>query len=177
MSFLSNTAWAIITVGLILNLMTINVKTDSALTGTIIGYSFIASGLCIIGGILMTSIVNPAKISPPDAIKTPTLLLLTNIGPLLMMFGLIVILLQLFSKHRDSITNGHVTPDFVYFLWLMYVLVLVFFLILYFEARNKITNPQGLSLSKNMLLLLISLIAAIDIKTITVMLRSFKTDG
>ena len=177
MSFLFNTAWAIITVGLILNLMTINVSTNSSLTGTIIGYSFVASGLCIIGGILLTSIVNPPTTFSPDAIKTPILLLLTNIGPLLMMFGLLVMLLQLFSKHRDSITNGNITPDFIYFLWLMYVLVLVFFSILYFESKNKITSPHGLSLSKNMLLLLISLIAAIDVKTLSIMLRSFKTDG
>ena len=180
-------AWGMITVGLISSFLTINNTTSTgALNGSIVGYSFMCAGLIIIMATLLIHIKsNPADMAFYKAVPQG-LVMLVNVGPLLMMFGLLAFLLNLFSLYKNRIVSGHVAPDYTYFMWLVYVLTSIFFLILYFEmnrvfseATDKTKNPyaKGLALSKSMALALVTLITAMDIKTINNILYYFKTDG
>ena len=165
---------SLIVVGIIIVLITIGASSISGLTGMMIGYSFIISGIFLLVGILMNNISK----SHPQGGFPFLLALFYTIGPFLVIIGIILYLLFLLGSYFNTITSGQVTENYYLF---MNIFVILFMIQLYTFYKgtqdNGFKETSSLNKVTGMFIYLIQTLSIITVITLGIILKYFVTDG
>ena len=97
---------ALIVTGIIIILSTIGTNNVSGLTGTIVGYSFIITGIILLIGYLMSNM----------NIATTWFSKIVTVGPFIALIGLLIYVIYLLSYYFNQITNGNVSSGYYNFM-------------------------------------------------------------
>ena len=101
---------SLLIVGLIIVFATVGSNAASSLTGTIIGYSFIITGLLLLTGFLLK---NMSSLAGPSFSLISSLI---TIGPFVLLIGILVYIIYLLSYYFSQITAGHVSSGYYTFM-------------------------------------------------------------
>jgi len=163
---------SLLIVGLIISLVTIGSYTASNLTGTIIGYSFIVTGILLLMGHLM------ANINSISGTNTSFISAIITVGPFILLIGIIIYMIYLLSYYFSQITSGRIPGGYYTFMNIFIVLLMLEFYVFYNGMQDKNFKITG-SLGKitGMTLYLLELISIVTVITLGIILKYFSTDG
>jgi len=166
--WISNIYNALIASGIIIILFTIGTSTSSGLTGTIIGYSFVITGILLLSGNLMNNF----------NVSTPLISKIITLGPFILLIGILITMIYLLSFYFNEIINGNVSGSYYNFMNIFAVLLLILFGIFYSGTRDKVFKNDGvLNKITGLFLYLIEVINIIVIIILATILKYFSTDG
>lgn len=162
--------YSVITVGVIIILSTIGTSSTAAVTGTIVGYSFIIVGLLMITGVSMGNLGYNGN-------KSVMSYLLTT-GPFLFLLGIICYLLYLLSTNMKVIGDGNVSIGYYNFSNIVTTLIIAQLIIFYFGSQEK-NFKETFTLSKvyGLFIYILGLVTLLCIFTLATILTDFTTDG
>jgi len=157
-------------IGIIIIICTIGTNTPSGLTGTIIGFSFFTAGVLLLIGYLMTNILQSSS--------SNIFLILENIGPFVLLTGILIYIIYLLSINYDLISKGNVPDSYYNFMNIFTLLLIIQVFVFYNGMQTKEFKYSGL-LSKinSMLLYFLEIINIIVVITLGTILKYFITDG
>jgi hypothetical protein len=157
--------------GLIIVLMTIGTHNQSALIGTITGYSAAACATILISGLTYSTIANGNK--------TPQISdILSALGPMILLFIIFLFSLTLVSVYFDNISQNKVSNYYGMFSNMSILFILIQVYIFYLATNQKSFRENGyINKLTVMKLLLLSVINILILITEGVSLKYFSTDG
>jgi len=167
-TIVAKTYTSLIITGAIIICLTIGTSSVASVSGTIVGYSFIAVGFLILSGVSMSKMRENASLMS----------FLYTIGPFLLIIASIFYVIYLLSFYFNKITSGNVSNGYYSFSKIVLVLIVSQLIVFYYGTQEK-TFKMSHSLSKiyGMLLYLIGLLAIISIYSLGTILAYFSTDG
>jgi len=159
---------ALIVTGIIIILSTIGTNNVSGLTGTIVGYSFIITGIILLIGYLMNNM----------NIATTWISKIVTVGPFIALIGLLIYVIYLLSYYFIQITHGNVSSGYYNFMNIFIVILMVQLYIFYNATQDKNFKDNGvINKVTGLLLYLLEIINVIVIITLGIILKYFTTDG
>ena len=165
---------SLITVGIIIVLITIGSQSSTGLSGMMIGYSFVITGILLLVGLLTSNI---SKVYPQGGMPFLMALLYT-IGPFIIIMAIIIYLLYLLSIYFTTITSGHVTGSYYTFMNIFVVLFLIQFYMFYNGTQDKVFKETSvLNKLTGMSIYLVQTLSIITVITLGTILQYFVTDG
>jgi hypothetical protein len=163
---------SLLLVGLIIIFCTVGSNTASNLTGTIIGYSFIVTGILLLVGYLLKN-MNALAGSNFSFISS-----LITIGPLVSLIGILVYIIYLLSYYFSQIAQGHISSGYYTFMNIFIILLMIEFYICYNGMQDKAFKTTGaLGKVTSMILYLLELVSIVTAITLGIVLKYFSTDG
>jgi hypothetical protein len=163
---------SLLLVGLIIIFCTVGSNTASNLTGTIIGYSFIVTGILLLIGYLLNN-MNTIVGSSFSLLSS-----LITVGPFVLLIGILVYMIYLLSYYFSQITAGHISNGYYTFMNIFIVLLMVEFYIFYNSMQDKVFKTTGtIGKVTGMILYLLELVSIVTVITLGIILRYFSTDG
>jgi hypothetical protein len=166
---------ALFIAGTIIVLSTFASNTPSSLTGTIVGYSFIAIGTLLMVGYLLNNLNN---VSASAGASSSIISSLITVGPFVLLIGIIVYMIYLLSFYFSKITGGYVSSGYYMFMNLFVLVLMIEFFTFYsgmqdknYKLTGKIGNVTG------MLLYFLEIINIIIVISLGIILKHFSTDG
>jgi hypothetical protein len=163
---------SLLVVGLIIVFSTIGSNAASSLTGTIIGYSFIITGILLLVGFLLNNMNNLA------GANFSFLSGLITIGPFILLIGILIYMIYLLSYYFSQITAGHISGGYYTFMNIFIVLLTVEFYIFYNSIQDKAFKTNGtIGKVTGMILYLLELVSIVTVITLGIILKYFSTDG
>jgi len=163
---------SLLIVGLIIVFATVGSNAASSLTGTIIGYSFIITGLLLLTGFLLK---NMSSLAGPSFSLISSLI---TIGPFVLLIGILVYIIYLLSYYFSQITAGHVSSGYYTFMNIFIILLMVEFYIFYNSMQDKAFKTNGtIGKVTGMILYLLELVSIVTAITLGIVLKYFSTDG
>jgi len=173
MSVVINIYYSLIAVGLIILLCVANTNTSGGITGSMVGYSFIVSGLLILMGNLMYNL-NIHKSNGGNYGAS----LFFSIGPFLSIIGIIIFTLYLLGIYFDRIVSGNVSKGYYNFSQISFLIIIIQIVIFYTGTQSpQYKATYNISRSISLCLYLLSVINVIVLITMYVILTYFSTDG
>jgi len=165
----TNIIYSLIATGVIIILCTIGTSSSGAVTGTMVGYSFILVGICSI------SVYSFMELRKMTSNLWPVLF---TIGPILAMIGIIIYMLYLLGTYFNRITTGNVSNGYSTFSNIIVILVLMQIAIFYNETTKKqYQDTKSISKVGSMIILLLDTINIISVITLGTILKDYITDG
>ena len=156
-----------IVAGCFIILCTVGTASSSSLTGTIVGYSFIITGIALLIGVLMNQIKMVSMIS-----------IAITLGPFLILLGILIYMIYLLSVHFQQIVNNHVSNSYYLFMNMFIVLFMLLFYVFYSGTQEQAFKQSGtINKLTGLTLYLLESIQIIIIITIAIILQYFSTDG
>jgi hypothetical protein len=163
---------SLLIVGLIIVFATVGSNAASSLTGTIIGYSFIITGILLLVGFLLNNMSNLA------GANFSFISSLITIGPFVLLIGILVYMIYLLSYYFSQITAGHISSGYYTFMNIFIVLLVVEFYIFYNSIQDKAFKTSGtIGKVTGMILYLLELVSIVTVITLGIILKYFSTDG
>jgi len=163
---------SLLLVGLIIIFCTVGSNTASNLTGTIIGYSFIVTGILLLMGYLLNN-MNMIAGSSFSLLSS-----LITVGPFVLLIGILVYMIYLLSYYFPQITAGHISSGYYTFMNIFIVLLMVEFYIFYNSMQDKVFKTTGtIGKATGMILYLLELVSIVTLITLGIVLKYFSTDG
>jgi hypothetical protein len=164
----------LIFVGVILSIISLSIKSTSSATLSISSYTFIATGIVLIVGFLINKIMNR-----PDPAKYWFIsLFFYNIGPFLLLLGILGFTLYLIISFKDKINSGNISSGYGLFSKLSVAFVLIQLYITY-NGMQKQSFKETASLPKiySSFSYLVGVINVFIILILSCILKYFSTDG
>ena len=173
-NWFSNVYNSLIAAGLIIILITIGTESSAGLTGTMIGYTFVISGILLLVGILVTNI---SKSYPLGGMPFLMAILYT-VGPFLIIIGIILYLLYLLSIYFNSIISGNVTGNYYTFMNIFVILFMIQIYTFYVGTQEKgFKETSSLNKVTGMLIYLVQTLSIVTVCILGTILKYFVTDG
>ena len=141
---------AFIIVGLILSLFSIFLNPASATITIIIAYSCLLAGLLLIIGSLLNQLAKILKCLKGNINMWAFFLLVkTNLGPFIVIAGILTYLLNLACQYQRRLSNGHLPDNYYLFSnFMIFLIVIEVFILL--SAMYKNTNKDDSSKTSNL---------------------------
>lgn len=153
--------------GIIIIICTIGTPNSSSVIGTIVGYSFIITGILLLTGYLMNNMTASSILSK-----------IVTVGPFLVLLGILIYMIYLLSVFFNRIVNGQVSGGYYHFMNIFVILLMLIFYIFYNGTQDTLFKNSGvLSKVTGMTLYLLEVINIIVIITLAIILQYFSTDG
>ena len=156
---------ALIATGIIIILSTIGSISSGGIVGTMVGYSFITAGILVLAGYIIGNLSNIIQV-------------FFSAGPLLMLAGTIMFLLDLLNKNINRISTGNTSSGYYTFSNICLILIILQ-LIIFYDGTTKKQFQDTYELSKvsSMGIYLLGVINIISANTLGTILSSYITDG
>jgi hypothetical protein len=137
-------------VGLILSLFSIFLNPASATITIIIAYSCLLAGLLLIIGSLLNQLAKILKCLKGNINMWAFFLLVkTNLGPFIVIAGILTYLLNLACQYQRRLSNGHLPDNYYLFSnFMIFLIVIEVFILL--SAMYKNTNKDDSSKTSNL---------------------------
>jgi hypothetical protein len=159
---------SLIVAGVIIILCTIGTPSKSSLTGTIVGYSFIMTGVLLLVGYLMTNLQSTTSI----------LSKIITVGPFVVLIGILIYMVYLLSIYFNQITSLNISQSYYNFMNIFIVLLMILLYVFYYGSRDQGFQKSGaLNKVTGLFLYLIETVNIIVVITLAIILKYFSTDG
>jgi len=164
----------LIFVGTILSIIALSINSTSNANISISSYTFISSGIILIIGFLITKILNR-----PDPNRTSFFFtFFTNVGPFLLLIGILAFTLYLIITFKDKINSGHVSNGYALFSKLTIAFILMQLYITYNGMQSSNFKETGtLSKMYSSFAYLVGVINVCIVLILASILKYFSTDG
>ena len=163
---------SLLVVGVIIIFCTMGSNSASNLTGTIIGYSFIVTGILLLIGYLLNN-MNSISGSSFSLISS-----LITVGPFVLLIGILTYMIYLLSYYFSQITAGHISSGYYTFMNIFIVLLMIEFYVFYNGTQDKVFKTTGtVGKITGMILYLLELVSIVTAITLGIVLKYFSTDG
>ena len=140
---------------------------SASLTGSIVGYSIIATGVLLVAGYLMNNIKNSSIISS-----------IITIGPFICLIGILIYMLYLLGFYFNLISSGNVSPFYYTFEKCYLAIIATIIYIFYHGSSDKRFLETGtLGKLTGISIYFFELLSIIIVINIGVILQYFTTDG
>jgi len=140
----------------------------SSLVGSLVGYSFIITGLFFSTGYLLFQLSGNYGI----------LSLLSIMGPFLVILGVIGYYISILTQYKQRITDGNIAGGYYSFSNIFLILVLLECFVFYWSLRDKqFEETHTINKVNSMLLYLLGLFGALSAITTHIILAYYSTDG
>jgi hypothetical protein len=164
----------LIFVGIILSIISLSISSDSNSTLSISSYSFITTGIVLLVGVLINKIMN----RPNSSTSNFFYIFFNNIGPFILLIGILAFTLYLLVTFKEKIDSGNVSSGYTLFSKLSLAFILIQLYVTYngmqkqsFKETNTLPKIYG-SFSY-----LIGVINVSIVVTLACILKYFSTDG
>lgn len=176
-SFLSIVYYSFVIVGFILAIISTFIGSSAGVIVSITAYSCLIAGMIIIIGSLLSSLNETIQKNKPTFFEILKLLKI-NIGPFLIICGILAEILYLTIYYKNKIESGHVSDNYGIFSNISVILICIQLYILYI-AMNKPSyiNTKILPLMFSSLIYLIGVINIVIVFTMATILKYYSTDG
>jgi hypothetical protein len=164
----------LIFVGIILSIVALSINSHSNANVSISSYTFIMAGVILIVGFLINKILNR-----PDTAKIGFFsAFFTNVGPFLLLMGILAFTLYLIITFKDKINSGNITNAYGLFSKLSVAFILIQLYITYNGMQSQNFKETG-SLSKiySSFSYLVGVINVSIVLILASILKYFSTDG
>jgi hypothetical protein len=163
---------SLLLVGLIIIFCTVGSNSASNLTGTIIGYSFVVTGVLLLIGYLLSNI--NANFGANFSIVSG----LITVGPFVLLVGILIYMIYLLSYYFSQIIAGHISSGYYTFMNIFIILLAVEFYIFYSSMQEKAFKTTGtIGKVTGMILYLLEIVSIVTLITLGIVLKYFSTDG
>lgn len=165
----------LIFVGVILSIIAFFINSNSNANIYISSYTFIIAGVILIIGYLINKILIR---STDTSIIRFLIIFLTNIGPFLLLMGILAFTLYLIISFKDKINNGNISSAYGLFSKLSLAFILIQLYITYNGMQNQNFKENG-TLAKiySSLSYLVGVINVAIVLILASILKYFSTDG
>lgn len=165
MSAVENIYYSLIITGIFIIIITLSL---SSVIGYLLGYSFIVAGYILMLGYLLFALSG----------KTTLSTMLTNVGPLIALIGVILYYLSIVGMYKDRISAGIVAPSYYSFSNIFLTLILIQTMVFYRGTQSN-QFKQTLTINKmtSMMFYLLTVITVLTVISIHIILAYFSTDG
>jgi hypothetical protein len=169
---------SLLIVGIIITLVTVGSYSKGNLTGTIIGYSFIVTGILLMIGYLLNNINNSSASTSLSISNFSFISSLITVGPFVLLIGIILYMIYLLSYYFNQISSGRVPGGYYTFMNIFIILLIVEFYVFYNGMQDKNFKTTGtIGKVTGMILYLLELISVVTVVTLGIILHYFSTDG
>jgi len=164
----------LIFVGIILSIVALSVNSNSNAYISIYSYTFISSGVILIIGFLINKILNQQSYTRSNFFVS----FFTNIGPFLLLIGILAFTLYLIITFKDKINNGRIANGYGLFSKLSIAFILIQLYITYNGMQTTNFKETG-TLSKlySSFSYLVGVINVAIVLILASILKYFSTDG
>lgn len=170
----SNIYNPIIWTGIILILFTINNTSPSTLTGNIIGYGFIVTGLFLLLGFLYTIFTNTTSLTGMSYFFS----IMNLMTPIVILVGIVIATIYLLIINYTKISTNHVSSNYQVLHILTSILFVIEMGIFYAGTKQDTYNKTGtLNTLTSAVLYLVETIHILLLIMLGIYLSLFNTDG
>ena len=170
-NIITNISYALIIGGLIVVLCTVGTYNESALIGTITGYSTTTSAIILLAGLTYTNIVTGDK-------KPSFKQIIITLTPFFLLFLILGFSIALESVYFDNIANNRVGEFYSFFSFMSVIFIFLQVGLFYNSTTNKTFIENGTINIVNILkLTVLALINFLILISLGVSLKYFSTDG
>jgi hypothetical protein len=164
----------LIFVGIILSVIALSINSTANASISISSYTFIASGVILIIGLLIHKIINR-----PDASRIGFFsAFFNNVGPFLLLIGILAFTLYLIVTFKDKIDSGHITNAYGLFSKLSIAFILIQLYITYSGMqKNNFKDTGILPKIYSSFAYLVGVINVAIVLILASILKYFSTDG
>jgi hypothetical protein len=164
----------LIFVGIILSIVALSINSHSNANVSISSYTFISAGVILIIGFLINKILNLPNLSKLGFFSV----FLTNVGPFLLLIGILAFTLYLIITFKDKINSGNISSAYGLFSKLTIAFILIQLYITYYGMQSPEFKESG-SLSKiySSFSYLVGVINVSIVLILASILKYFSTDG
>jgi hypothetical protein len=140
----------------------------SSIIGYIVGYSFICAGFLLLLGYLSFKLNGNSNFFS----------VLTNIGPIIAIVGILAYYISILGIYKTRITDGNIVSGYYSFSNLFLILILIQSYVFYKALQDKqFKQTNAMDKVSSMVLYLLSVISILVVISIHIILAYFTTDG
>ena len=160
---------SLILVGAIVLLFTVTSYTAGSIIGSIVGYSFIGSGILLLVGLLIHNLMSKQSTFMGGVY---------TLAPFSIILGVIIYSMYLLIHYKERISQGNISSGYTNFTNISVILIMLQLYLFYSATQNEnFKQTSRLDKVNSMFLLLIGIINIISVVTLGVILAYFTTDG